>query len=134
MSSRVQAMVGTAITAFIVFWLGVRFVFGPVMANDQPGEPLAQWLALAVAAILFVYLLDWAAGITGNAVKAALIIALSQIVLVDIYYPLNGMRGWVAAGASIAVLLVGWLIVGTVYGKLSGGGGAGSGGAESGGA
>jgi hypothetical protein len=127
-------MVGTAITAFIVFWLGVRFVFGPVMANDQPGEPLAQWLALAVAAILFVYLLDWAAGITGNAVKAALIIALSQIVLVDIYYPLNGMRGWVAAGASIAVLLVGWLIVGTVYGKLSGGGGAGSGGAESGGA
>jgi hypothetical protein len=120
-------MVGTAITAFIVFWLGVRFVFGPVMADDQPGEPLAQWLALAIASVFFVFLLDWAAGVTGNAVKAALIIALSQIVLVDIYYPLNGMRGWAAAGASIAVLLVGWWIVGMVYGKLSGRGGAGSG-------
>jgi hypothetical protein len=123
-------MVGTAITAFIVFWLGVRFVFGPVIADDQPGDPLlAPWLALAIVAIIYVFLLDWAATATGNAVKAALVIALSQIVLVDIYYPLIGRRGWAAAGASIAVIFVGWFIVGTVYGKLSGGGGTGSGGA-----
>lgn len=127
MSSRVQAMVGTAITAFIIFWLGVRFVFGPVVANDQPGTALPSWLALAIASIIFVFLLDWAATAVGNAVKAALIISLSQIVLVDIYYPLNGTRGWAAAAASIVVLLVGWFIVGTVYGKLSGGSGSASG-------
>jgi hypothetical protein len=128
MSSRVQAMVGTAITAFIIFWLGVRFVFGPAIANDQPSASLPSWLALAIASVIFVFLLDWAATAIGNAVKAALLIALSQVVLVDIYYPLNGTRGWAAAGASIVVLLVGWWIVGTVFGKLSAGGGATSGG------
>jgi hypothetical protein len=129
MSSRLNAMVITAITAFVLFWLGVRFVFGPVMANDQPGAGLPSWLALAIASILFVVLLDWVNGAVGNAVKSALVIAISQIVLVDIYYPLNGTRGWAAAAASIGVLLVGWFIVGTVYGKLTSGGGAESGGA-----
>lgn len=121
MSPRLKAMVITAITAFIVFYLGVTYIFGPVIANDQPGDPLASWLSLAIASVIFVVLLDWATGVAGNAVKAAMIIAASQIILVDIYYPLNGQRGWAAAGASAAVILVGWFIIGTVFGKLSGG-------------
>ena len=122
MSSRLNAMVITAITAFVLFWLGVSFVFGPALAGDQPAAVLPDWLGLAIASILFVVLLDWVNGSVGNAVKSAMIIAISQIILVDIYYPLIGRRGWVAAAASIAVLLVGWFIVGTVYGRLTAGG------------
>lgn len=120
MSPKLRAMVITFVTAFVVFYVGVRFVFGPVIENDQPGEPMAFWLSLAIAEVLFVVLLAWASDAVGNAVKAAMIIALSQLVLVDIYYPMAGRRGWGAAFASIAVLIVGWFIVGTVYGKLTG--------------
>ncbi len=95
------------------------------MANDQPGAVLPGWLGLAIASVLFVVLLDWTNGSVGNAVKSAMIIAISQIVMVDIYYPLIGRRGWAAAAASVAVLLVGWFIVGMVYGKLTAGGGGG---------
>ncbi|MFQ5679646.1 MAG: hypothetical protein ACE5HP_09325, partial [Gemmatimonadota bacterium] len=122
MSPKLRAMVITFVTAFVVFYLGVRFVFGPAIENDQPGEPMTFWLSLAIAEVLFVVLLAWASDATGNAVKAAMIIALSQLVLVDIYYPLAGRRGWGAALASAAVLIVGWFIVGSVYGKLTAGG------------
>lgn len=124
MSSRLNAIVISVIVAFVLFWLGVRFVFGPVMANDQPGAGLPSWLGLLIASVLFVLLLDWVNGAVGNGVKSALIIAVSQILLVDIYYPLIGRRGWPAAAASIVVLLVGWAIVGAVYGRLTSGGGA----------
>ncbi len=51
-----------------------------------------------------------------------MIIALSQILLVDVYYVLNGQRTMMVAGASAVVLLVGWVAGGMVYGKLLGGG------------
>ena len=50
-----------------------------------------------------------------------MIVALSQILLVDILYVMNGTRGIAAAGASAAFLIVGWTVVGIVYGKLPGG-------------
>jgi len=51
-----------------------------------------------------------------------MIVAVSQIILVDMYYALNGQRAVIAAAASAALLLVSWAAVGTVYGKLLDGG------------
>ena len=53
-----------------------------------------------------------------------MIIAVSQILLVDVYYVLNGTRGIAAGGASAVLLLVSWALIGTIYGKLSDGSGA----------
>ena len=50
-----------------------------------------------------------------------MIVAISQILLVDVYYVLNGTRGVAAAGISAVLLIVGWFAAGTVYGKLSDG-------------
>ena len=57
-------------------------------------------------------------------VQSAMIVAISQILLVDVYYVLNGTRGIATAGASAALLLVGWGVIGMVDGKLSDGQGA----------
>ncbi len=129
MDARMKAMAGAAITAFIIFYLGVTYFYGPVTeSNPAPPEAMmSSWLSLLIVAVVFTIVLDWAARATGNAVRAALTIALAQIALVDIYYPLIGDRSWAAAGASAVLLLVGWFIIGTVYGKLSGGGQAGGG-------
>ena len=51
-----------------------------------------------------------------------MIIAVSQILLVDVYYVLNGSRGVAAGGGERALLLlVAWGLIGTVYGKMSDG-------------
>jgi len=49
---------------------------------------------------------------------------LLQILLVDVYYVMNGSRGVTAAASSVILLLVGWSVVGVVYGKPSDGGAA----------
>jgi hypothetical protein len=75
-----------------------------------------------LASVVFVLYFDWVNQQVGNPVRSAMIIALSQILLVDVYYVLNGQRTMMVAGASAVVLLVGWVAGGMVYGKLLGGG------------
>ena len=77
--------------------------------------------------VLLILLFDWVNVSVGNPVRSGLIVALSQILLVDVYYAMNGMRGIAAAGASAVLLIVGWTAVGLVYGMLSGGAPAGAG-------
>ncbi len=48
-----------------------------------------------------------------------MVIGVSQILLVDVSYVLNGTREIGVALASLVVLLVGYGITGFVYGKLS---------------
>ena len=79
-------------------------------------------MALTIASVVFVLYFDWVNQQVGNPVRSAMIIALSQILLVDVYYVLNGQRTMMVAGASAVVLLVGWVAGGMVYGKLLDGG------------
>jgi len=114
-----KALGGAAVTGFVLFYVLTTYVFNPVMANDAPGAAMNPFLTLAVTSIVGVLILSWINGSVGNATKSGAIIAICQIALVDIYYPMGGQRGWTAAAVSAAVLLVGWSVVGMVYGKLS---------------
>ena len=121
MSARLKPLLGALITAYIIFFLGVTYFFGPIMANDAPaGAMVPAWLSLAIVSVLLVLFFDWVNVAVGNPVRSGLIVAIGQILLVDVYYVLNGTRGIAAAGASAVLLIVGWVAVGVVYGKLSG--------------
>ncbi len=120
MSARLKPILGALGVGYIVSLVGITFFFGPILANDMPTGPLVPgWLALLLFLVLFVVLLDQVTRAVGSPVRAALIIAVSQILLVDVYYVLIGNRGAAAAAASAVLLLVGSAIVGTVYGRLS---------------
>jgi hypothetical protein len=54
----------------------------------------------------------------GHAVKAALTVAISQLLLVNVDYVLGGSRGITAGIVSSIVLLVAWGSVGVVYQTL----------------
>ena len=121
MNGDMKAIIGAVVTGFVLFFVLTTYVFNPVMEGDTPGAAMNPFLTLAVVSIVGAFILVWIDGSVGNPVKSGAIIAISQIALVDIYYPMGGQRGWTAAVVSAVVLLVGWTVVGFVYGKLSGG-------------
>lgn len=128
MSERMKPILGALVAAYIIFYLGVTYFFGPILANDAPAAAMMpDWASLAVGSVLLILFFDWVNVSVGNPVRSGLIVALSQILLVDVLYVMNGTRGIAAGAASAAVLIVGWTVVGIVYGKLSGGAPAGAG-------
>ncbi len=123
MSERMKPILGAIITVIIVNYIGVYYFFGPLAESAAAsGLDLPRGVALTIASIVFVLYFDWVNQQVGNPVRSAMIIALSQILLVDVYYVLNGQRTMMVAGASAVVLLVGWVAGGMVYGKLLDGG------------
>ena len=80
---------------------------------------MSPFVSLAAISIVGAFVLSWVDGSVGNPVRSGLIIAVSQILLVDIYYPLGGQRGWLSAVVSAVLLVVGWSLLGIVFGKLS---------------
>ncbi len=128
MSERMKPILGALVAAYIIFYLGVTYFFGPILANDAPAAAMMpDWASLAVGSVLLILFFDWVNVSVGNPVRSGLIVALSQILLVDVLYVMNGTRGITAGAASAAVLIVGWTVIGIVYGKLSGGAPAGAG-------
>ena len=122
MSDRIKPLLGTLVAIYVIQFAGVTFFFGPILADDAPtGELAPVWLSLAIVAVLLLIFYDWVNQAVGSPVKSAMIIAVSQILILDVYYVLNGTRGIAAAGASAALLLVSWGVAGMVYGKLSDG-------------
>ena len=119
MSMDFKALVGAGVVAYVVFLLGVQYFYGPILAANPPAAAVgAGWMTLAIATVALMLCFGWVVGHVGNGMKAGLIVAVSQVVLVDFYYPLNGQRSWIAAGASAVLLVVGWCITGMVYDKL----------------
>ncbi len=122
MSGRMKPILGAIVVGYVVFLGGVTYFFGLIMANDAPAGPmLPGWLSMLITSILLVLLFDFVVQAVGKPVKSAMIIAVSQILLVDVYYVLNGSRGGGAGSASALLLLVGWGLIGIAYGKLSDG-------------
>ena len=120
MAARWKPILGALGISYFFNLAGVAWFFGPILANDMPmGAVVPGWVALLVAYVLYILFFDWAARVVGHPLRAALIIAVSQILLVDVYYVLTGARGVVAAVASAVLILAGWTLVGTVYDRLS---------------
>ena len=120
MSERIKPIVGAVAVGFLFNLAGITYFFGPILANDAPtGAMVPGWLSLLITSVLLILFYDWVAQAVGRPVQAAVIVAVSQILLVDVYYVLNGARGVAAAAASAVLLLVGWVLIGLVYGALS---------------
>jgi hypothetical protein len=68
--------------------------------------------------VLSVLLLDWVTRQIGRPVKAALVIAASQIILVSVDFVLRGERGLATGAASAVLILVTWTAMGAVYGAM----------------
>lgn len=122
MTERTKPILGGMITAILVNYIGVYYFYGPIAASATPsGLELPRGVALTITSIIFILFYDWANQQVNNPIKTAVIVAVSQILLVDVYYVLNGQRPVGQAVASVVVLLIGWVAAGFVYGKLLGG-------------
>lgn len=114
---------GAFLTLAVLYFVGVIFLLDPVAAASPPPWPLLPMpLAFAASTTAYILFFDWVAQRLGDPIRAALIIAVSQLLLVDVDYVLSGKRGLAEAAASATILIVSWTLVGIVYDKLSGDG------------
>ena len=123
MSTRMKPLLGALVVGYIVNTVLVNYLYAPVAASDMSeGMGLMPgWAALLVFSVIVLLYFDWVNQSLGNPMKSALIIAVSQILLVDVYYVLLGNREITTAVVSAVVLLGGYCTIGFVYGKLSDG-------------
>ena len=116
MTRRIWDLVATAVAAAIVTFVGVFYFFEPIASADPPSTaPVPAALGFLVYITLSVLLLDWVSRQIGRPVKAGLIIAASQIILVSIDFVLRGERGIATGAASAVLILVTWTVMGAVY-------------------
>ena len=120
----IKALLGTAIVSGVTGFLLHTYLFTPTLdpadvAAAAAAAMLPRYASHALMSVINALMISWVTGMTGNGVKAGLVIALSQIVLVDVFYVLDGRRGLAAAGASVVALLVSLVASGYIYGKLS---------------
>ena len=119
MGVRIKPIIGAALTGAVIAYLGTQFIFNPAMP-EPAFEPMLPILAsLAVFWIVMSLFFDWAVQKTGKTMLTAMVIALSQILLVDFNYVLIGRRELHPALVSVGVILVSWAAVAFVYDKLS---------------
>ena len=118
-----KPLLGALVVGYIVNTVLVNYLYAPVAASDMSeGMGLMPgWAALLVFSVIVLLYFDWVNQSLGNPMKSALIIAVSQILLVDVYYVLLGNREITTAVVSAVVLLGGYCTIGFVYGKLSDG-------------
>jgi len=119
MGARIKPIIGAALTGAVIAYLGTQFIFNPAMP-EPAFEPMLPIVAsLAVFWIVMSLFFDWAVQKTGKTMLTAMVIALSQILLVDFNYVLLGRRELQPALYSVGILLVLWAAVAVVYDKLS---------------
>ena len=119
MGGRIKPIIGAALTGAVIAYLGTQFIFDPAMP-EPAFEPMLPIVAsLAVFWIVMSLFFDWAVQKTGKTMLTAMVIALSQILLVDFNYVMLGRRELQPALYSVGILLVLWAAVALVYDKLS---------------
>ena len=119
MGVRIKPIMGAALTGAVIAYLGTQFIFNPAMP-EPAFEPMLPILAsLAVFWIVMSLFFDWAVQKTGKTMLTAMVIALSQILLVDFNYVLLGRRELQPALYSVGIILVLWVAIAVVYDKLS---------------
>ena len=110
---------GAALTGAVIAYLGTQFIFNPAMP-EPAFEPMLPIVAsLAVFWIVMSLFFDWAVQKTGKTMLTAMVIALSQILLVDFNYVMLGRRELQPALYSVGIILVLWVAIAVVYDKLS---------------
>ncbi len=120
MGSRIKPILGAAVTGGLVSYFAVQFLFNPAMP-DPAFEPILGNLIAsnAVYWVVAIVFFDWAVQKMGKTMSTAMVIALSQILLVDFNYVIVGRRELEPALISVGIILVIWASVAIVYDKLS---------------
>ena len=119
MGGRIKSIIGAALTGAVIAYLGTQFIFNPAMP-EPAFEPMLPIVAsLAVFWIVMSLFFDWAVQKTSKTMLTAMVIALSQLLLVDFNYVLLGRRELEPALYSVGIILVLWAAVAFVYDKLS---------------
>lgn len=117
MARRIAAVGAAALVAVAVNFFGVVFFFRPIAEADSVGGALPPpAIGFLVYVLLSVLVLDWAIQRFGQPVKVALVIALSQIILV-IDLVLRGERGLATGAAGSVLILVTWITMGFAYSR-----------------
>ena len=120
MGDRIKPIIGAIVTGSVIGYVLVQNVFNPAMP-DPAFEPMVSNVIASTALywIVAVLFFDWAVQKTGKTMLTAMVIAISQILLVDINYVLIGRRELEPALYSIGIIFVIWWAVAFVYDKLS---------------
>ena len=120
MGDRIKPIIGAWATGFAIAYVAVTNFFNP--ARPAPAfEPVVANLMLSTALyqIIAVVFFDWAVQKSGQAMHTAWVIAISQILLVDVNYWIIGRRELEPALYSVVIIFVIWTAVAFVYDKLS---------------
>ena len=120
MGDRIKPILGAAATGSVIGYLLVQNVFNPAMPDPAFDPIVGNVIASTVLYwIVAVVLFDWAVQKTGQTMHTAWVIAISQILLVDINYVIIGRRELEPALISLVVIFVLWTAIAFVYDKLS---------------
>ena len=114
-----KPILGAWIAGSVIVELAVRYAFNPQMPAPAFEPVLAGLAGTLVFWLVMVLFFDWAVQRSGRTMRTALVIAISQILLVDFRYVLIGRREMAPALTSAVILMVTWFVIGKVYGKLS---------------
>ena len=120
MAGRIKSIIGGGLTGGVLTYFAVEHLINPAMPEPAfeavLGNPIVSSIVFWIVSILFF---DWVVQNTGKTMFTAMVIALSQIILVDFNYVLIGRRELHPALVSVGVILVSWAAVAFVYDKLS---------------
>ena len=120
MSDRLKPILGAWVANFVIGFLGITYIFGPMSADAPASSPMFSTpVSLAVFSVIGILFFDWVVQQWGNPVKTAIILALSQVLFVDVFYVFLGNRGIGVVLTSAVLLLIGAWAYGTAYAKLS---------------
>jgi hypothetical protein len=116
MARRIGAIMGSAVFGAIVTLVGVIYFFEPIAATAAvAGPPVPAPVGLLIYIALSVLLLDWASEHAGGPIRASMMIAASQIILVSVDFVLRGERSATTGAASAVLILATWGTMGAVY-------------------
>ena len=122
MGERMKSILGAAAVGGIVAYIGIEYLLYPAMAANPPDQVDAllssPWDIVLYVLILVVFL-DVFVQKVGNTMVTAMSFATAQILIVDVFYVMNGNRAAYPAVLSAIVLLAFWYAVAKVYDALA---------------
>ena len=122
MGERMKSILGAAAAGGIIAYIGTEFLFFPAMEANPPDQVDAlvssPWDIVLYVLILVVFF-DVFVQKVGNTMVMAMSFATAQILILDVFYVLNGTRAAYPAVLSAFVLLVSWYSIAKVYDALA---------------
>ena len=122
MGERMKSILGAAAVGGIIAYIGTEYLFYPAMVANPPDQVDAivssPWDIVLYVLILVVFF-DVFVQKVGNTMLTAMSFATAQILILDVFYVLNGNRAAYPAVLSAFVLLVSWYSIAKVYDALA---------------